>query len=89
MKFGGSSVANGKKIRHVANLIAKNQNENCGVIVVVSALEGVTNQLIQSTEEVKKGNRDYIEKFKVELLERHLKTAEEAINDKKFESQIK
>lgn len=89
MKFGGSSVANGKKIRHVANLIAKSQNENCGVIVVVSALEGVTNQLIQATEEVKKGNRDYIQKFKIELMERHLKTVKEAINDKKIESEIK
>ena len=54
MKFGGTSVANGKKIRHVANLIADNRNEDCEVVVVVSALEGVTNQLIQAAEEAKK-----------------------------------
>ncbi|MBT8171634.1 aspartate kinase, partial [Candidatus Bathyarchaeota archaeon] len=85
MKFGGSSVANGKKIRQVAKLVANNKNENCGVIVVVSALEGVTNQLIQATEEVKKGNHKYIQEFKIKLLERHLKTVKEAINDSKIE----
>ncbi|PVX23386.1 MAG: aspartate kinase, monofunctional class [Candidatus Bathyarchaeum sp.] len=87
MKFGGSSVANGKKIRHVAKLIADNRNEECGVVAVVSALEGVTNQLIQAAEETKKGNREYISKFKQEILERHLTTAKEAIKDKNLQAE--
>jgi aspartate kinase len=86
MKFGGSSVATGKKIRHVAKLIAENRSEECGVVVVVSALENVTNQLIQAAEEAKKGNRDYIRKFKQEMLERHLAAAKEAISDKRLEA---
>ena len=53
MKFGGSSVATGKKIRHVAKLIADNTKDN-QVVAVVSALEGITNQLIQAAEEAKK-----------------------------------
>jgi len=85
MKFGGTSVATGKKIRHVANLIANNRNEDCGVVAVVSALEGVTNQLIQAAEEAKKGNSEYIQKFKQEILERHLNTAKEAIKNKQLE----
>ncbi|TET28367.1 MAG: aspartate kinase [Candidatus Bathyarchaeum sp.] len=89
MKFGGTSVANGKKIRHVANLIADNRNEDCEVVAVVSALEGVTNQLIQAAEEAKKGNREYIHKFKQEILERHLTTAKEAIEDKQLEAEAK
>jgi len=82
-------VANGKKIRHVANLIADNRNEDCEVVAVVSALEGVTNQLIQAAEEAKKGNREYIHKFKQEILERHLTTAKEAIEDKQLEAEAK
>ena len=74
MKFGGSSVANGEKIRIVANLIADKTNRDCRVVTVVSALEGVTNQLIQAADEAKKGNRDYISKFMQELLQRHLTT---------------
>ena len=42
MKFGGSSVANGKKIRHVANIIAEYNSKDLGIVVVVSALEGIT-----------------------------------------------
>jgi len=42
-------------------------------------LEGVTDQLIQVAEEAKKGNREYIRKFKQEILERHLTTAKETI----------
>jgi aspartate kinase len=82
MKFGGSSVANGEKIRHVANLIANNRSEDCRIVSTVSALEGVTNQLIQIAKEAKKGKRDFISKFTNELLERHLTAAKVAIKNK-------
>ena len=89
MKFGGTSIATGKNIRHVANLLANNRNEDCEVVAVVSALEGVTNQLIQAAEEAKKGNREYIHKFKQEILGRHVTTAKEAIGDKQLEAEAK
>ncbi|MBN1784146.1 MAG: aspartate kinase [Candidatus Bathyarchaeota archaeon] len=82
MKFGGSSVANGEKIRHVANLITDNRTEDCGIVTTVSALEGVTNQLIQIAKEAKNGKRDFISKFTNELLERHLTVAKVAIKNK-------
>jgi len=88
MKFGGSSVANSEKIRYVAKLIAVNRSNDCGVVAVVSALEGITNQLIQAAEEAKKGNREYIHKFKQEILERHLTTAKGAIKDKQIEENV-
>ena len=87
MKFGGSSVANGKKICHVTKLIADNRNEECGVVAVVSALQGITNQLIAAAEEAKKGNREHISKFKQEIIERHLATTKEAIKDKKLQEE--
>jgi aspartate kinase len=88
MKFGGSSVATGKKIRHVAELIADNRSEDCAVVAVVSALEGVTDQLIQAAEEAKKGNREYIRKFKQEILERHLTTAKETIKKGQIREEV-
>lgn len=88
MKFGGSSVATGKKIRHVAKLVADN-TKNKQVVVVVSALEGITNQLIQAAEEAKKGNRQYVKKFKNEILERHLTTADKAIKNKQIAADVK
>ncbi len=81
MKFGGSSVATGKKICHVAELIANNSGEDCAVVAVVSALEGVTDQLIQAAEEAKKGNREYIREFKQKMLKRHLTTAKNTVKN--------
>jgi aspartate kinase len=88
MKFGGSSVANGKKIRNVAELIADNKNKDCAVVAVVSALEGVTDQLIQAAEQAKKGKRDYIRSFKQTILERHLTTAKDAIKDSQVRGEV-
>ena len=86
MKFGGSSVANGKNIRHVANLIADNSSK-CEVVIVVSALEGITNQLIQAAEEAKKGKREIVRIFKQEIIERHVATAKEAIKNSQIKEQ--
>ena len=44
MKFGGTSVANVEKIKNVAKTVIKRQ-KNDKVIVVLSAMAGVTNQL--------------------------------------------
>ena len=85
MKFGGSSIANSEKILHVAKLIADNKSNDCGIVVVVSALEGITNQLIQAAEQAKKGNREFIIKFKQEILERHLTIIKEVIKDEQAE----
>ena len=62
MKFGGSSVANGKKIQSVTKLIANYKNRESEIVTVVSALEGITNQLIQAAEKAKNGNLENIHK---------------------------
>ncbi len=87
MKFGGTSVATGKNIRHVANLIANHASQAYKVVTVVSALEGVTDQLIQAAEEAKKRKREYISDFKQKLLERHLSATNEAIEDKQVQEE--
>ena len=51
MKFGGTSVANLSKIRNVAKIVKENSQKN-KIIVVLSAMSGVTNQLQSYVEEV-------------------------------------
>jgi aspartate kinase len=84
MKFGGTSVATGKNIRQVASLISKQAKQGYGIVTVVSALDGVTDQLIKAAEEAKKGKRGYISEIKQKLVEKHLKAAKEAIKDKQI-----
>ena len=42
MKFGGTSIGDGKKIRHVAQLLKSYHEEGNQIVVVTSALGGVT-----------------------------------------------
>jgi len=46
MKFGGTSVANLERIRHVARLVAEEAKGGNEVAVVVSAMSGETNRLV-------------------------------------------
>src|SRR5207249_4269441 len=46
-KFGGTSVANIDRIKHVAGLIAKTRRAGDTVVVVVSAMSGETDRLVK------------------------------------------
>jgi aspartate kinase len=49
LKFGGTSVGTIKKIKKVAEIIADYKKKNYKVIVVSSAMSGVTNELIKKS----------------------------------------
>jgi aspartate kinase len=51
-KYGGTSVANTERIRHVAARVAKYRQQGDQVVVVVSAMSGVTNKLIELAREI-------------------------------------
>ena len=51
-KFGGTSVADLDRIRNVANLIQAELNSGNQVVVVVSAMAGVTNSLIAKCSKI-------------------------------------
>ncbi len=50
-KFGGTSVANMERIRNVAHLVKKELDAGNQVAVVLSAMSGVTNQLVAYCQE--------------------------------------
>ena len=53
MKFGGTSVANLNRIKKVAQIVkSKIIKEKQKVIVVVSAMSGVTNNLVKNFNEI-------------------------------------
>ena len=54
LKFGGTSVGNIEKIKKVANIIKKKRDKGNEVIVVVSAMSGVTNDLKKKSELISK-----------------------------------
>ena len=52
LKFGGTSVGSPERMRHVAKLITKESRN----VVVLSAMSGTTNTLVEITEYLYKGN---------------------------------
>ena len=51
-KFGGTSLSDIKNIRHVASLIYEAYQKGDRSVIVVSAMAGFTNQLVQWTQDV-------------------------------------
>ncbi|MEO6731692.1 MAG: bifunctional aspartate kinase/homoserine dehydrogenase I [Ferruginibacter sp.] len=77
LKFGGSSVKNAENINKVIAII--NEKLNIGkTIVVVSALGGITDILLQCSKLASEGNEAYKE-YLLEAEQRHLQTAKELI----------
>ena len=52
LKFGGTSVGSTKKIKKVADIITDYKKKNYKVIVISSAMSGVTNELIKKSFEI-------------------------------------
>ena len=52
LKFGGTSVGTTKKIKKVAEIITNYKKKNYKVIVISSAMSGVTNELIKKSSEI-------------------------------------
>lgn len=51
-KYGGTSVANAERIRNVAARVAKYRDQGDQIVVVVSAMSGVTDNLIKLAKEI-------------------------------------
>ena len=70
LKFGGSSVSNAENIDKIIGIIQRGENHE-KTIVVVSALGGVTDTLINSVVLASLGDEQYKEKLR-EIEKRHM-----------------
>ena len=52
IKFGGTSVGSINRIKKVAEIIAKYKKNKYKVVVVSSAMSGVTNDLVKKSEKI-------------------------------------
>jgi bifunctional aspartokinase / homoserine dehydrogenase 1 len=70
MKFGGTSLGDPTCIRKVVEIVRDAARDN-DLIVVVSAMSGVTNRLIEAAKQSEAGNRDSVRVTFENLRERH------------------
>lgn len=84
IKFGGSSVGSKEGILNVKK-ISESQQEP--VIVVVSALSDITDQLYATSKMASQGNEAYLKEYE-EMVRRHFKMIEEVIPEARKEQTL-
>lgn len=82
LKFGGSSVGSTGRIKEIKDIVLKSITQNEQIAIVVSAFNGVTDQLLELGQMAKNGDNKYIKSLE-ELENRHLEAINELINSKK------
>jgi len=85
MKFGGTSIADGNKIRHVAELLKKHHDNGDEIVAVTSALSGVTDGLLATAISAsKKGKVSQVKEFMADMSKQHYDAVNDAIADEKI-----
>ena len=82
LKFGGTSVGNGERIRRVATIIAHHLHDAEGMfpVVVVSAMSGVTDQLLRIARFACTGEHEACQQELDALRQKHLEAADKAVH---------
>lgn len=81
MKFGGTSVNDAKAISQVAAIVADQLKTDPNVVVVTSAMRGVTDLLIDSAKAAARGDRQKYRDARQTLIARHRDAAEALLHD--------
>ena len=78
MKFGGTSVGNAERIGEVADIVGSRDDR---IVVVVSAMSGTTNSLIEAARLAAEGLQASYGKITEDLVSRHLHTVHDLLGD--------
>jgi aspartate kinase len=83
LKFGGTSVGSGERISRVASIIKQHLQDTPAIfpVIVVSAMSGVTDQLLRIARYACSQSKDDYAQELVALRQRHLTTATEVVSD--------
>src|SRR4051812_16262202 len=84
LKFGGTSVGSAARIKNVAQLVRR---ESCPVLVVLSAMSGTTNRLVEISGLLKLKRTDEAKKQIQELHRQYQLVAEELFETENWKKQ--
>lgn len=87
MKFGGTSLGDGKRIRNVASLIKRYVKGN-ELVVVASAMSNVTDELIRLTSVAESGREDEVDELLEKLTSQHEDAVGEAVKDERISAEV-
>ncbi|MCL2550318.1 MAG: aspartate kinase [Methanimicrococcus sp.] len=89
MKFGGTSVGDGKKICHVAELVKRYFDKGDQVVLVTSALAGVTDELLEiAGNGCEHGKVTAVTEFIASLKSQHFAAVNDAVSDEAIKAGV-
>ncbi len=90
MKFGGTLMGSSKAIQHSASLVATSVKAGVRVVVVPSAMSGVTDQLIKIATSAEAGEIAFAQDEILSIQNRHFETSQElgAGNDSQTQKKL-
>lgn len=81
VKFGGTSVGSATRIKNVANLLMSDKEKK---VVVLSAMSGTTNSLVEIAGQIKKGSMDMATALTKELAKKYDLVISELLSKNEF-----
>ncbi len=89
MKFGGTSVGNAETMLQVKDIVKESISTGWKPVVILSAMVGVTNQLLQSAELAKNHRFDLVLQTAASLTSRHYEVVHQLILNQERQFTIK
>ena len=87
VKFGGTSLASVKDIQNVAKSINKLSNDN-QIVVVCSAIDGITDELIQISSLIERGNKKDTNRILARISQKHKQFATHLVTNPKIQKSL-
>ena len=87
LKFGGTSLASVKDIQNVAKSINKLSNDN-QIVVVCSAIDGITDELIQISSLIERGNKKDANRILARISQKHKQFATHLVTNPKIQKSL-
>jgi aspartate kinase len=87
VKFGGTSLASARQIKSVAKFVTSVSKKN-QVAVVCSAVNDVTDQLIQISESIQKADKNAVSSGLAKLAKQHTTLAKESVSSPKIRKKL-
>ena len=81
LKFGGTSVGSAEAFDQVAKIVARARQQDSQVVVVTSAMSGVTDTLINAAKAAAAGDRKPYREAREDLMAKHQMVAGQLIGD--------
>ena len=87
LKYGGTSISNTKDIQIVAKYVSTLSKKH-QIVIVCSAISGITDDLIEISESIKKENKSKAEQLASKIINRHKQLTKQTIKKSDIQKKL-